>query len=171
MLPIILIVVIAILVFYILKNKNDNVSKDTQIDIIGPNKSQDVDFLIIDESEDDEDFATVLINTPKDREEIVVRLINESNGSMEIIKIGTKEYTIGRLKKEVDFHINDETVSRKHATLLCKDNKLYVRDLNSKNKVYINKREIDTGKFYEIRDNYSVKFGNVEYTFEINEKA
>lgn len=174
----VLILVIAVLAFYLIKSKSEKhiLNKESDINKISSNEeiaiesgNKDVDYLIIDEDDEDDDLATVVIKNVEQSK--TVKLINESNGSMEMIKVGAVEYTIGRLKKEVDFQINDSTVSRKHAALICKDNKLYVRDLGSKNKVYVNKREIAPGKFYEIRNNYSVKFGNIEYTFEIGDNV
>lgn len=174
----ILILVIAVLAFYLIKskfeinisNKENNVNKiNSDEKIVNEWENNNVDYLIIDEESEDDDLATVVIKNVEQSK--IVKLINESNGSMEMIKVGAVEYIVGRLKKEVDFQINDSTVSRKHAALICKDNKLYVRDLGSKNKVYINKREIAPGKFYEIRNNYSVKFGNIEYTFEIGDNV
>ena len=48
-----------------------------------------------------------------------------------LIKIITYPFLIGRKKNEVDFMINDFSISRIHARILFEDNKFYIEDLNA----------------------------------------
>ncbi len=86
--------------------------------------------------------------------------VKEPRGKWEIIP--NKLYTIGRSKKEVDITIDEKLLSRKHAELIYYNNKkIMIRDLDSRNGTYINKKRIDSLKneYFTIKDILS--FGNI----------
>ena len=88
-----------------------------------------------------------------------------------IVKLENDEktsFSIGRNKSDNDFHVEDDTVSRNHATLSYSDNKFSLRDDDTTNGTYVNGEFLASGKFREIKPGVIVKFGNVELKFSIN---
>ena len=73
-----------------------------------------------------------------------------------------KLYTIGRSKKEVDIVLDEKLLSRKHAELIYyHSGKIMIRDLDSRNGTYINKKRIEPFRdtYFSIKDVLS--FGNI----------
>lgn len=59
--------------------------------------------------------------------------------------------------------IQDGSISSKHATILCRDLKLYLRDEMASNSSYINGTELAPGQTVEIKDGDTIKFSNTEF--------
>ncbi len=59
--------------------------------------------------------------------------------------------------------IQDGSISSKHATILCKNFKLYLRDEMASNSSYINGEELAPGATKEIHDGDTIKFSNTEF--------
>lgn len=73
---------------------------------------------------------------------------------------------IGR-HPECDIHIDDGSVSRKHAEVIFDGGQYYVRDLNSRNGTYLNNQSITgTTKLY---DQSEIRICDVTFTFAISE--
>ena len=75
--------------------------------------------------------------------------------------IPNKLYTIGRSKKEATLVIDEKLLSRNHAELIYYNkDKIFIKDLNSRNGTYINKERIEPLKdiYFTIKD--TVSFGN-----------
>lgn len=85
-----------------------------------------------------------------------------SNG-YEDIKIPEKSIVIGKLEKNVDVVINDQSVSRIHAKCELSGEKCYIEDLNTTNGTYINGRRLIPYKLEELNVGDKVIFGCVEY--------
>lgn len=108
---------------------------------------------------------------PKKQIEEEVEEIEEEVNPIAYFKTpsGTKNYiyntynSIGALP-ENDIVIEGEYISRHHATLNFKDDKFYLTDSNSANKVFINYKEISTGL---LKDGDMVSFGPYEVSFYI----
>ena len=82
--------------------------------------------------------------------------------------IPNKLYTIGRSKKESNLPIDEKLLSRKHAELIYYHaKKIMVRDLDSRNGTYINKKRIDPLKdtYFTIKDHLSLGNENNEIVF------
>ena len=58
--------------------------------------------------------------------------------------------------------IQDKSISGKHATILCKNFKLYLRDEMASNSSFINGEELAPGATIEIKDGDTIKFSNTE---------
>lgn len=69
----------------------------------------------------------------------------------------TKERTIIGRNREAEIWINDESISRKHAEILSKQGRLFLRDLGSKNGTYINDHKILE---VELKDGDLIRTGN-----------
>jgi hypothetical protein len=94
-------------------------------------------------------------------------LIKNKDGVSEKIEINKNKFIIGKLHKQVDFCIESNFISRVHAEITFKDNKFYIKDLNSKNCTEINNKVLTSNIEYEIRNDDKIKFANEEYTFKI----
>jgi pSer/pThr/pTyr-binding forkhead associated (FHA) protein len=82
--------------------------------------------------------------------------------------IPNKLYTIGRSKKESNLPIDEKLLSRKHAELIYYHaKKIMVRDLDSRNGTYINKKRIEPLKdtYFTIKDRLSLGNENSEIVF------
>ena len=79
-----------------------------------------------------------------------------------------KLYIVGRSKKEADIALDDKLLSRKHAELtFYDDDKIKIRDLDSRNGTYINKIRIEPLKdiYFTIKDTLSFGETNNEIIF------
>ena len=82
--------------------------------------------------------------------------------------VPNKLYIVGRSKKEADIALDDKLLSRKHAELtFYDDDKIKIRDLDSRNGTYINKNRIEPLKdiFFTIKDTLSFGETNNEIIF------
>lgn len=77
------------------------------------------------------------------------------NQSFELM--GSSIY-IGR-SEENDIQLADVSVSRRHLEIIEKDNRLFVKDLNSRNGTYINGRRISPDEYYEIKEHCPIVLG------------
>ena len=74
--------------------------------------------------------------------------------------------TVGRIK-ETDLYLDDESVSKHHASLAMNaEGVLRVADIGSTNGTFINGERISYGKAYEIQPETTVGFGDVTAKFE-----
>lgn len=68
------------------------------------------------------------------------------------------------------FNAVDLGVSRQHITLTTKSNRIYVKDMGSRNGTRISDMALESGKFYELRDGDSLQLGklemNVQFIYE-----
>ena len=95
---------------------------------------------------------------------LLIPLIN--GGSLGIKSTSLRENvekSIGRAGNRVDISYNSKVISRKHAILLLKNQKIYIRDAGSSSGTFVNlKRLSPIGKeseFHEIKDEDVIQFG------------
>jgi uncharacterized RDD family membrane protein YckC len=67
----------------------------------------------------------------------------------------------GRDPSQSDFHIRDDSVSRKHAVITLENGTLFVRDLDSTNGTYVNDKRIDRSEKRRLNPEDTIQFGNV----------
>lgn len=92
-------------------------------------------------------------------------LIEEGKTSlMDRIFIDKSEFSIGR-DGGVSFRINEHAISKKHAEILYKKEKYYLKDLGSSNGTFLNNVRLEANKEEEISDGSRVTFGNKCYVF------
>lgn len=84
---------------------------------------------------------------------------------MEIINIDKCDFLIGRLQSHVDYVIKNNAVGKIHAQIISRDDKYYIKDLNSKNGTYINEERIVSNTEYEIKSGDRITFANSQYVF------
>lgn len=93
-------------------------------------------------------------------------LIHTNNN--EKISVNKPVFRIGKEKSYVDYFVaNNDAVSRSHADIITRGNRYYVKDLNSKNKTYINDRQLPIKQEIEIQDGDCLKIANEEFIFYI----
>lgn len=85
------------------------------------------------------------------------------------VRVEIKEYPyiIGRDIYSVNYVVDDSKVSRIHAQILCKDDCVYIQDLNSSNGTKVNGEQIDD--LVELLSGDEVIIGETKMIFEIGE--
>lgn len=78
--------------------------------------------------------------------------------------IEKSELIIGRSMTSQVF-VDDKSVSRSHTKIIMKDNDVYVMDLESSNKTVVNDEAIPPMTTVKIKDNDTIKTGNVLFKF------
>ena len=113
----------------------------------------------------DEDEATGLLveNNANVRFPTLFRVLTE-----ETISVNKPVFRLGKEKSYVDYFVtNNIAVSRSHADIITRGNKYFVKDLNSKNRTYINNQELPIHMEVEIHDGDRLKLGNEEFIFNV----
>lgn len=106
-----------------------------------------------------EDFGDSTLDTAEMRQSINVLLKYYDGDDFKILKMQTSQVTLGRgLGNDIIFK-SDSYTSRNHALFTIRENRLYLKDLNSKNGTYINSSERITGEV-EIIESCDIKFGD-----------
>ena len=118
--------------------------------------------LLVDEGQDD---ATGLL--VEEAENVcfpsLFRILTE-----ETICINKPVFRLGKEKSYVDYFVtNNVAVSRSHADIITRGNTYFVKDLNSKNRTYINNRELPIHVEVEIFDGDRLRLGNEEFVFRV----
>lgn len=83
---------------------------------------------------------------------------------VEDIYVLSKSMTIGRQDKN-DIIIKDSFISGIHAQFILEDGEVYLKDLDSKNGVFINEEKLENNNRNLLRDRDVVKIGQVEFVF------
>ena len=124
-----------------------------------------------------EDEATGLLFANQDDE--ATGLLDEQNSGIryptlfrilteERISINKPVFRLGKEKSYVDYFVtNNIAVSRSHADIITRNNRYFVKDLNSKNHTYINGEELPVHYEIEIHNGDQLKLGNEEFIFSI----
>jgi len=128
-------------------------------------------------SVDDEDEATGLLSGGDEDE--ATGLLVENNANVRfptLYRVLTEEtnslnkpvFRLGKERSYVDYFVtNNIAVSRSHADIITRGNKYFVKDLNSKNRTYINNQELPIHMEVEIHDGDRLKLGNEEFIFSV----
>lgn len=95
-------------------------------------------------------------------------LINKASGIR--ISINRENFFIGKERILNDYFIgNNSAISRKHAEIIRKEGKYYIRDLSSSNHIYINGRQIIPEKNYELTNGMLINIGDESFMFSVKE--
>lgn len=85
----------------------------------------------------------------------------------EIVSIDKPVFRIGKEKSYVDYFVSDNSaVSRSHADLIIRGSRCFVKDLNSKNRSYINDEPLPPNIETEIFDGDILRLANEEFVFK-----
>lgn len=105
---------------------------------------------------------TVVLSPQK---ELKPHIINMNGCAKEEIPIDKNEFLIGRLEDMVDYVINNNAVGKVHAQITIRNNKYYLKDLNSTNGTMVNDIKLVCNEENEIKDGDRITFANCDYLF------
>jgi FHA domain len=88
-----------------------------------------------------------------------------SEGS--IVTIGRDSLTGDRSYAHIQIDKKFSTVSRKHAELVYKDGKLYVKNLSDTNPTQVDGYEIKMGEMVELKPNSTLRTGELEFQYKV----
>ena len=83
---------------------------------------------------------------------------------VEDIYVLSKSMTIGRQDKN-DIVIKDSFISGIHAQFILENGEVYLRDLGSKNGVFVNEKKLESNNKSLLKDSDIIKIGQVEFIF------
>ncbi|GMQ63015.1 DUF6382 domain-containing protein [Vallitalea maricola] len=95
-------------------------------------------------------------------------LLSKDGDIVNKVIISNNPFIIGKLDSQVDYIIENSSVSRIHCKIIKEDGQYYIIDLNSKNGTYLDEERLISNKRYQLHDGTDVAISNCEYTFEIN---
>ena len=88
--------------------------------------------------------------------------------TQETIQVNKPVYRIGKEKSYVDYFVSNNTlISRSHADIITRSDGFYVKDLNSKNRTYINGCDIGVQSEVKINDGDRLILANEEFIFNV----
>jgi pSer/pThr/pTyr-binding forkhead associated (FHA) protein len=84
---------------------------------------------------------------------------------------GGREVRIGRKQAYCDIIIDDQRVSRLHASIVEKeDGKFYLKDEGSSGGTYVNRRKLRVNDMVELHHGDIINLNTVSYRFELNDQ-
>lgn len=97
----------------------------------------------------------------KDSNTLVLKPIEEVG--YQNIMITDLPFFIGKLKKNVDFCLEKDVVSRYHAKITKEKDQYYITDLNSTNGTFVNQEAVQTYQRLKINIGDEIAFANIKY--------
>ena len=116
----------------------------------------------------EEDNVTVIVGQGLEEEEgeRLVTLTRVKNGQTMVMEQDILR--IGASSGYVDFYIGDNrTVSRTHADILMQDQRVYIRDNNSRNHTYVNGTLVPAGELVPLSDNDRIRLSDEEFVIAV----
>lgn len=111
----------------------------------------------------EEEETTLLENDEQVHFPSLFRVFTEEN-----ISINKPVFRLGKEKSYADYFIsNNNAVSRSHADIVTRGQRIFVIDLNSKNKTYINDQPIPVQQETEIFNGDRLRLANEEFIFYV----
>ncbi|MEG2717448.1 MAG: FHA domain-containing protein [Eubacterium sp.] len=89
----------------------------------------------------------------------------ENNAELSACIINKTPYLIGRSKRNVDFSINSNSVSRKHCVIEYIDNDFYISDIGSSNGTRVNNVKLINNEKKKLSFDDRIKLGEVVFFF------
>ena len=81
------------------------------------------------------------------------------------MRIDKLPFVIGKKREEVDYALEDCSVSRIHARILEEDGRIYLEDLNSTNGTFKNGLRLQPYEKRKLEEGDEIKFGSVILIF------
>jgi hypothetical protein len=112
----------------------------------------------------EEDYnPTCLLNEASQRLTFVLKSLEDSE--YKDIPIKDFPFFIGKLRKNVDYCLEKDVVSRFHAKITKEQEQYYITDLNSMNGTFVNQEPLQTYQKKEIKLGDEIAFANIKYQF------
>ncbi len=110
---------------------------------------------------------TCLLNATEPEYSCILKPVE--GAGYEPITIKNFPFVIGKLKKNVDYCLEKEVISRYHAKITKEGDCFYITDLNSTNGTTLNKEALMTYQQKELKPGDEVSFANIRYLFILSE--
>lgn len=118
----------------------------------------------IEEDEGSEDDnPTCLLNEVTVKTRFILKPIDTLKG--ESIPITEFPFFIGKLRKNVDYCLEKDVVSRYHAKITKEQGLYYITDLNSTNGTFLNNEPLQTYQKKELKIGDEIAFANIKFQF------
>ena len=114
-------------------------------------------------AETDAFMETVLIQENCYQEERI--LTGKVKGKKKQIDLSAFPFMIGKNKDQVDFVLDDHSVSRLHARFTLRDDVVYLTDLNSTNGTYKNGVRLEPNELIMLEAEDEITFGRLTFTY------
>jgi hypothetical protein len=112
----------------------------------------------------EEDYnPTCLLNEASQRLTLVLKSLEDTE--YKDIPIKDFPFFIGKLRKNVDYCLEKDVVSRFHAKITKEQEQYYITDLNSMNGTFVNQEPLQTYQKKEIKHGDEIAFANIRYQF------
>lgn len=134
---------------------------NTAVDYYQEDTEQDIRT----DGEEKEYEPTCLLNVPADVPEQTPVLKACDEAKYKSIPITSLPFFIGKLRMNVDFCLESDTVSRYHAKISKEGDTYYLTDLNSTNGTYINQQLLQTYEKKALSFGDEVAFADIRYQF------
>ncbi len=124
-----------------------------------------------EESVIQEDYnPTCLLSDVKEQPVDTAKILLKSPDEEQYASICIEEFPffIGKLRKNVDYCLEKNVVSRYHAKLTKEEDKYYITDLNSTNGTFVNERLLTSYEKKEIINGDRVALANLNFEFCLN---
>jgi hypothetical protein len=119
----------------------------------------------MDDNEVTDFFAGVVQTTKESRPRVGPPMLLRKKNN-ETIYINKNVFRIGRENGKVDYCVTDnKKVSRAHIDIVTRDEKIYVIDLRSKNRTFVNERALAANVESELQDGDVIKLSDEEFVF------
>ncbi len=168
-----------LVLFYVLERYSDcHEASDADIlfsqsplDFRGEIGQQDKDILYDEEPdrgscsdvETVEDFATVLLQENCYKEQRI--LTGRVKGRKRQIDLSSFPFVVGKNKEQVDYALEDASVSRVHARFTLRDDVIYLTDLNSTNGTKRNGVLLEPNEMVMLEADDEITFGRLTFTY------
>lgn len=165
---IILLYLILKTVISVLKNREQNIEFDENVTV--EEYWGDEETQLFTEETQMFDEETQIFNEGEDSDlgNTVYKLYWKEKNTEKKYRIRSFPLTVGKLgSSSVDCRINDVSVSRIHAQILCKNKKIYITDMNSSNGTYVDGRKLLVGEEAEIDAKSLIRLGNMIIGFDV----
>ncbi len=135
------------------------------------------DIKRMQDSVDEEEEATCLLNSPSielsrshpqdNQNKKTILILNPlDTNQYQPIPLNSIPFFVGKLKKNVDYCLENEAVSRYHAKIYKEDDQFYICDLNSTNGTFLNGNNLMPYQKVELHMEDEIAFANVKYRFQ-----
>jgi len=117
-----------------------------------------------EECEDEEYNPTCLLNEVQGEPFYILDPVDKKQ--YEIIQIKEFPFFIGKIKKNVDYCLEKDVVSRYHAKILKEQDQFYLADLNSTNGTFLNGELLQPYSKKEMKLGDEIAFANIKFIFK-----
>ena len=128
----------------------------------GVNKQEEVN----DENDGDDEEPTVLLSEAESKTMLLLKPVDELH--YQSIHMNEFPFFIGKLRKNMDFCLENEAISRYHAKITNEGEQYFITDLNSKNGTFLNNEPLQTYQPKVIDHDDEISFANIKYKFVIS---